>query len=96
MNIIGVLLAFLVAACISLLNGLNTCRILKKKNSNSNLFLVFALRQVINFGLLLAAFLLRNSFPVSPMSLLIGTAIGIVIPTVILTVCFSKKLKAKP
>ena len=95
MNILGGLLAFFVSTCVSVLNGFNTRRILKKKNSNRKVFLAFALRQVINFGLLLAAFLLRNCLPFSLLSLLIGTAMGIIIPTVIFAVCFSKKIKAK-
>lgn len=94
MDFIGGALAFFTAACVSVLNGLNTNRMLKKQNQNRKFFWVYILRQLINISLLSTVFLIRNCLPFSYVYLLIGTAMGITVPSIILALYSSKKIKA--
>ncbi|MEG1241686.1 MAG: hypothetical protein RSD32_01910 [Oscillospiraceae bacterium] len=90
MDIIGGLIAFFIGACASSLNGVLSIKLMQTK-----FYLALILRQLVSFAILFTAFMLRNSVPFSASYLLIGTALGIVLPSLLIAVRFSKQNKAK-
>ena len=86
--IIGGLLAFLGGAAVALLNfGLNL-RTLKRRPAA--LPYLSVVRQLLNVGCLAAAFFLADVLPWGRVPLLVGAAVGLTIPAILLSMRLAK------
>ena len=81
--IVGGILAFLAGLCVSGLNFALNLYVLKK--SPESLARVSPLRQVLSVGCLVAAYLLSGVLPWGHVPLLVGTALGLTVPSVLLS-----------
>ena len=86
--IIGGLLAFLLGSAVSGVNYAINLRTLKKKPSA--LASMAVVRQVLNVGCLVAVFALSGVLPWGRMVLLLGAAIGLTIPSILLSLRLAK------
>ena len=87
--IIGGLLAFLGGACISVLNYVINLRTLKRKPSA--LASVAVLRQLLSVGYLAAVFFLGGVLPWDRTPLLLGAALGLTLPAILLSLRLAKQ-----
>lgn len=86
--IVGGLLAFLGGAAVSLLNYWINYRTLKRKPAA--LASMSVVRQLLSVGYLAAVFLLAKVLPWDYMPLLLGAAIGLTVPSVLLSMRLAK------
>ena len=86
--IVGGVLAFLAGLCVSGLNYALNLYVLKK--SPASLARVSPLRQALSVGCLAAAYLLSGILPWGHMPLLVGAALGLTVPSVLLALRLAK------
>ena len=86
--VVGGLLAFLFGAAVSLLNYRINLRTLKKNPANiANMSVV---RQILSVACLVAVFLLAKVLPWDHIPLLLGAAIGLTVPSILLSFRLAK------
>lgn len=86
--IIGGVLAFLAGFAVSGINYALSLRVLKRKPQAIGSISV--VRQALNIGCLAAAFFLSKVLPWGSAPLLVGTALGLTIPSVLLSMRLAK------
>ena len=86
--IVGGLLSFLVGCAVSALNYRINLRVLKKKPSA--IASISVLRQFLSVAYLVAVFLLSKVLPWDSVPLLLGAAIGLTIPAILLSMHLAK------
>lgn len=93
-SIIGGLLAFLGGAAVSWLNYRINLRTLEKKPSA--LASISILRQLLSVGYLVAVFLLSGVLPWGHVPLLVGAALGLTIPSILLSLRLARINDSRP
>lgn len=91
---VGGALAFAVGAAVAVGNFLITQKFLKSKNSS--LGAVSMIRQLVNVGYFVLLYFLAEHLPWDVFPLLIGGALGITLPMLILTPVLMKKAGSDP
>jgi len=87
--IVGGLLAFAAGLCVSCINyGLNLTVLKKKPQALASMSVV---RQTLSIACLVAAYLLSKVLPWEPAPLLVGAALGLTIPSVLLSLRLAKR-----
>ena len=89
MNLVPLLLAFAGGCLVSVINAALTKRAFDKKKDTFGKF--FAFRQVLNVAYLIVIYLLGQNSPENITNLLLGAAIGLTIPSIILSTRMSKQ-----
>ena len=87
--VVGGLLAFLGGSTVSWLNYVINARTLK--NKPSALASVSVVRQLLSVGYLVLVFALAGVLPWGHMPLLLGAAVGLTIPSILLAVLLAKR-----
>lgn len=90
----GGLLAFLVGSAVAFINYRMSLTAMRRKASS--LVYLSVARQLMNIGTLAAAYLLSKVLPWGAVSLLTGAALGLTVPSVLLSLRLAKLDDARP
>jgi len=93
--LIGGGLALIVGTALSFANYFITKKLIENKKSSSPIAIISFLRQTFNIAYLVAIYFLSELLPWPVEAMLIGAALGVTVPSFILSAKLSKEIAAK-